>query len=153
MWSITERKLLDLVLDEIIPGSEDGTIPSAGSVGVIDYLEKKTNEDLDLKKLFNNGISTINDFVNVTKKDINSINSKQTVLFLKKIEEQEPQFFKELLKHTYMGYYSEPSIRPHFGVSFNPPHPEGYNVSAEEPELLERLVDPVKKRGICYREC
>ena len=41
MWSITERKLLDLVLDEIIPGSEDGTIPSAGSVGVIDYLEKK----------------------------------------------------------------------------------------------------------------
>ena len=60
---------------------------------------------------------------------------------------------KEFLKHTYMGYYSEPSVRPYFGVSSNPPHPNGYEVPEEEPNLLESLVEPVKKRGICYRKC
>ncbi len=52
-----------------------------------------------------------------------------------------------------MGYYSEPSIRPFFGVSFNPPLPSGYEVPEEEPDLIENLVEPVKKRGICYRQC
>jgi hypothetical protein len=153
MWNLNERKILNLVLDEIIPGSEDGKIPSAKLLGVIDYLEKKAKEDFDLKKLFNDGICCINDFVTATAKDRNHIDSKDTIFFLKKLESQEPLFFKELLRHTYMGYYSNPSVRPHFGVSSNPPHPVGYEVPPEEPELLEYLVYPVKKRGICYREC
>ena len=60
---------------------------------------------------------------------------------------------KEFLKHTYMGYYTEPSVRPYFGVSSNQPHPNGYEVPEEEPSFLECLVEPVKKRGICYRKC
>jgi len=153
MWNIEERNLLKLILQELIPASEDGKVPSAGLTNVINYLEKKAKEELSIKKLFNVGISRVKNFVISTEKDINSINSKDTILFLKIIENEEPFFFKELLKHTYMGYYSEPSVRPYFGVSSNPPHPMGYEVPLEESNFLESLVEPVKKRGICYRKC
>jgi len=153
MWNIDERKLLKLILQEIIPASEDGKIPAAGLANVINYLEKKVKEDLNLRKLFNVGILRVNDFVISTAKNINYIDSKETIFILKKIEDEEPLFFKEFLKHTYMGYYSEPSIRSYFGVSSNPPHPNGYEVPEEGPNLLESLVEPVKKRGICYRKC
>ena len=152
MWNIDERKLLKLILQEIIPASKDGKIPSAGLASVINYLENKVKEEPNLKRLFNIGISRVNNFVISTKKNINSIDSKKIILFLKKIENEEPLFFKEFLKHTYMGYYSEPSVRPYFGVSSNPPHPNGYEVPEEEPSFLECLVEPVKKRGICYRK-
>jgi len=153
MWNIDERKLLKLILQEIIPASEDGKIPSAGLDSVIIYLENKVKEDLNFRNLFNTGILRLNDFFISTAKNINSIDSKETIIVLKKIEDKEPLFFKEFLKHVYMGYYSEPSIRPFFGVSSHPPHPNGYEVPEEEPDFVENLVEPVKKRGICYRQC
>ena len=106
-----------------------------------------------IRDSFSFGISIVHDFVTSTKNDVSSVDSKSIIFFLKKIENEEPLFFNEFLKHTYMGYYSQPSIRPYFGVSSNPPHPNGYVVKEEEPNLLEGLVKPVKERGICYREC
>ena len=61
MWNIDERKLLKLILQEIIPASKDGKIPSAGLVSVINYLENKVKEEPNLKRLFNIGISRVND--------------------------------------------------------------------------------------------
>ena len=51
MWNIEERNLLKLILQELIPASEDGKIPSAGLTNVINYLEKKTKEELNIKNL------------------------------------------------------------------------------------------------------
>ena len=152
MWSKDERKLIKIILQELIPTSEDFKIPSAGLDSVINYLENKVKEDLNFRKLFNAGILKINDFLTSTGNNINSIDSNETIFILKKIENEVPLFFKEFLKYVYMGYYSEPSIRPFFGVSLHPPHPNGYEVPEEEPDFIENLVEPVKKRGICYRQ-
>jgi len=152
MWSKDERKLIKIILQELIPTSDDFIIPSAGLDSVINYLENKVKEDLNFRKLFNAGILKINDFLTSTGNNINSIDSNETIFILKKIENEVPLFFKEFLKYVYMGYYSEPSIRPFFGVSLHPPHPNGYEVPEEEPDFIENLVEPVKKRGICYRQ-
>ena len=153
MWRKDEKNIIKQLLQELIPASEDYNIPSAGLDSVINYLENKVKEDLNFRKLFNSGILKVNDLLISKAKNINSLNSKEKIVVLKNIEDEEPLFFKEFLKHVYMGYYSEPSIRPFFGVSFNPPHPSGYEVPEEEPDLIENLVKPVKKRGICYRQC
>jgi len=152
MWNIDERKLLKLILQEIIPASEDGKIPSSGLDSVINYLENKVKENLNFKNLFNDGILRVNDFLISTETHINSIDSKEVNFVLKKIENEKPIFFKEFLRQVYMGYYSQPSIRQFFGVSSHPPHPNGYEVPEEEPDFVENLVEPVKKRGICYRQ-
>lgn len=38
LWNEGERKLVDGMLDQIIPASADGRVPSAGSLGVADFL-------------------------------------------------------------------------------------------------------------------
>ena len=38
MWTQTQRTLLDAILDELVPPSNDGTIPGAGALGVADFL-------------------------------------------------------------------------------------------------------------------
>lgn len=38
MWSDAQRELLDAILDEFIPPSDDGVIPGAGALGVAEFL-------------------------------------------------------------------------------------------------------------------
>jgi len=38
MWTQTQRTLLDAILDELVPPSNDGKIPGAGALGVADFL-------------------------------------------------------------------------------------------------------------------
>ena len=40
-WSESHKALLNRILDEIIPASDDGRIPSGGSLGVAEYLEAR----------------------------------------------------------------------------------------------------------------
>ena len=39
VWTAESRALLSSVLDQLIPESEDGRIPSGGSTGVIEFIE------------------------------------------------------------------------------------------------------------------
>ena len=69
------------------------------------------------------------------------------------LERREPDFFAALTRYIYMGYYTDPTVPSHFGLSAKPPHPYGYEVPDESPEELTALVEPVKKRGRCYQKC
>lgn len=153
MWNESERKLIDGILDQIIPASEDGRVPAAGSLGVADFLSKITDADPALEQLFRRGLSRAVALVNAEGEAFDSLDANGRISVVKKIEEEEPEFFEALLRHTYMGYYSRSDIRPLFGLSANPTHPDGYDVPADDPELMAALIEPVKKRGRRYRAC
>ena len=86
-----------------------------------------------------------------TGNDLNSIDLRNFTNLICKLEDQKPEFFNAFLRKIYIAYYNQPSIRTHFGLSANPPHPEGYNVPSETIEEISSLVAPVIKRGACYR--
>ena len=73
-------------------------------------------------------------------------------LIVSELETAAPRFFTALLRHTYMGYYTDPSVPHLFGLTGTAPQPDGYDVPDEDLEQLEGLVAPVKNRGRCYRE-
>lgn len=152
-WNERERAFLDQILGQIIPASEDGKIPSAGSLGVAEFLAKKIQTEPELGQLFQQGMLFIVEQIKTVGKDFSSMNNEDWHAVVKKLEEQESEFFQALLRHTYMGYYSDAVVRPHFGLSANPPHPNGYEVPLDDPKELAALVHPVKKRGPCFREC
>ena len=37
-WTEKQRQILDTIMDELIPPSDDGIIPGAGALGVADFL-------------------------------------------------------------------------------------------------------------------
>ncbi|MFC1996165.1 gluconate 2-dehydrogenase subunit 3 family protein [Chloroflexota bacterium] len=151
-WSESRKAFLNRILDEIIPASGDGRIPTGGSLGVAEYLEARAKDTPGLEEQFSRGLEravTLAERKGSVFEELSGDDRRQMVADLKALE---PDFFSALLRHTYMGYYTEPSVPPLFGLTDKAPHPYGYDVPDEDVEKLKGLVEPVKARGRCYRE-
>jgi hypothetical protein len=152
-WSADEKVLLNGLLDVIIPASDDGRIPSAGSLRVADFIATKAREVPGLKDLLKRGLRTAQALLETQGNTFDALSPADRLALVKILERREPVFFSALTKYTYMGYYTGPTVPPHFGLSARPPHPYGYEVPDESPEELTAMVEPVKKRGRCYQKC
>ena len=151
MWTESEHEILYRILETLIPASKDGKIPSANNILIIEKLKQEAIKDNKFKSLLLDGLKHIKHMLIVTGNDLNSIDLRNFTNLICKLEDQKPEFFNAFLRKIYIAYYNQPSIRTHFGLSANPPHPEGYNVPSETIEEISSLVAPVIKRGACYR--
>ena len=151
MWTESEHEILYRILETLIPASKDGKIPSANNILIIEKLKQEAIKDNKFKSLLLDGLKHIKQMLIETGNDLNSIDLRNFTNLICKLEDQKPEFFSAFLRQTYIAYYNQPSIRTHFGLSANPPHPEGYNVPSETIEEISSLVAPVIKRGACYR--
>ena len=151
MWTKSEHEILYRILETLIPASKDGKIPSANNILIIEKLKQEAIKDNKFKSLLLDGLKHIKQMLIETGNDLNSIDLRNFTNLICKLEDQKPEFFNAFLRQTYIAYYNQPSIRTHFGLSANPPHPEGYNVPSETIEEISSLVAPVIKRGACYR--
>ena len=151
-WSEPERALLDGILAQLIPASRDGRIPSAATLGVAQFLAARISRDRDLESLFKQGLAAAHEIISAGGRAFDQLDGAGQVSIVARLEQQQPKFFSALLRHTYMGYYSDPIVRPLFGLAAEPTQPHGYEVPAEAPELLAALVEPVQRRGPCFRE-
>lgn len=151
MWTESEHEILYRILETLIPASKDGKIPSANNILIIEKLKQEVIKDNKFKSLLLDGLKHIKHMLIVTGNNLNSIDLRNFTNLICKLEDQKPEFFNAFLRKIYIAYYNQPSIRTHFGLSANPPHPEGYNVPSETIEEISSLVAPVIKRGACYR--
>ena len=151
MWTESEHEILYRILETLIPASKDGKIPSANNILIIEKLKQEAIKDNKFKSLLLDGLKHIKHMLIVTGNDLNSIDLRNFTNLICKLEDQKPEFFNAFLRKIYIAYYNQPSIRTHFGLSANPPHPEGYNVPSETIEEISSLVAPVIKKGACYR--
>jgi len=152
MWNESDNEILDRILETIIPPSKDGKIQSANNIIIRDKIKNEVINDNKLKSLYQHGMQYFKQMLILTAKELNNIDLKKFTYLIRKLEDQKPEFFNYILRQTYIAYYIQPSIRTHYGLSANPPHPEGYNVISDTVEEISLLVDPVIKRGSCYRE-
>lgn len=140
-WTQQNRALLDDILDQLIPANPAKGIPSAGVFGVGDFIVARAVED---------------DSVSAALKELlasaSSIDGKVSVETVRQLEANCAGPFSDLVRLTYMGYYSRPEIRSVVGLGSWPVHPNGYDVPVEPADLLEKLIAPVKERGQAYRE-
>ena len=151
MWTESEHEILYRILETLIPASKDGKIPSANNILIIEKLKQEAIKDNKFKSLLLDGLKHIKHMLIATGNDLNSIDLRNFTNLICKLEDQKPEFFNAFLRKIYIAYYNQPSIRTHFGLSANPPHPDGYNVPSETIEEISSLVAPVIKKGACYR--
>ncbi len=139
---MNDRKLLDAILDQLIPANPDKGIPAAGGFGTGDFIEERAHGDVQLGK----ALATL------LKRAGELARGGMTSAVVRQLESERPAEFSELLAVTYMGYYSRPEIRALVGVGAHPVHPQGYAVAPEPPEMIEALTAPVRARGKAYRD-
>ena len=150
MWNDENHALVSAVLDQLIPQSANGRIPSAGSVGTIDYIEAQSEADPGTLEQYSQGLRALEEIAEEKGVQMGSLEPEVMKEVTSKLEEAKPDFFALLLRHTYMGYYTNPSIPQLFGLTSTAPQPEGYEVPDNDPDVLAEMVGPVIARGNCY---
>ena len=147
MLTQEDNTLFLSVLDEIIPADGARRMPSAGVKAVAEGV-------LSATAYSHNPLQTVTHLLEALKASTAAFTAQPPsarVAALKALEAAHPAEFNELVRLTYMAYYSRPEIRPLLGVGAHPVHPEGYGVERESEDLMSELTAPVRARGIAYR--
>lgn len=141
MWSDSDTAILSAILDELIPANPGRRIPSAGEIGVVDFIAKSASKDKTLEQYISSLLHEAQTWAGGVTTDL-----------VRELEAEKPDAFGALLTETYKGYYSRPDMRAKVGVGAHPVHPVGYEVTRETPEMIDELVAPVRARGPVFRD-
>ena len=141
-----QRATLRVVLDMIIPASEDGRFPSAADIDVLDHIRESQSQLLpalreDLGRLDRLAAERSGSaFARLTESG--------RIRVMDEIRSAEPGFLKDLALQTATRYYQDDRVLRALGMEARPPFPKGYEVVSGDLSLL----DPVRKRGKLYRD-
>ena len=141
-FSESERRLLALVLDRLVPA--DGGFPAAGALGVALHVEGVVAAAPDTRRLFLYGLALID---RAGPGEFSALTGAERDAVLRDVESSQPDFFRALLRHCYGGYYSHPEVIRRLGIEAEPPQPRGYHL---DPFDVARL-ETVKRREPRYR--
>ena len=154
-----QRELLTQVLDRIVPA--DGGLPGAGEIGVAEFVENASGsrQGQDRRSRAGGNPSATRLLVGGLKQieitagrrgpgTFSDLDGDAKDEVLRAAESESPNFFAELVRLTYVGYYSQPCIVAALGLEARPPQPLGFDL--EQADLSP--LDNVRRRGPVYRE-
>jgi hypothetical protein len=137
---------LSAVLDCLIPEDPARGLPSAGALGLADYVAARLGDAI---ALIRPGLAALDAgararagrrFAELERADRDEV--------LRAHAENDPGFLPALVFHSYAGYYQNAAVLEALGLPGRPPHPQGYEIGPDDPQLL----DPVRARAPFYRE-
>lgn len=102
-----------------------------------------------LRRLFSEGLTSLE----ATSQEMHSkefvrLSEQQAAEVLQRVESEQEEFFEAMVRQTYAGYYSDPTIVRLLGLEARPPQPGGYRLEPFDPGLLEN----VKNRSRFYKD-
>ena len=141
-----QRRVLSIVLDLIIPASEDRQRPSAAAVDVLGYIRETESQTLDDLRAELDRLDA--EAFESQGEAFASLDPATRKALVDAVREREPHFLRTLAMQTVTCYYRDHRVVEAIGVGARPPFPRGYEVPSGDLSLLE----PVRQRGRIYRE-
>lgn len=129
-----QRALVKGVLARIIPA--EGKLPDAGALGLVDFIEAAISRQPNHRRRFIDGLADIEITASRQGSQVFAeLPGPAKDATLRAVEASNADFFEELVRQTYNGYYTHPRILNLIGYSPTPPRPQG-----EQPELLDETL-------------
>lgn len=149
-FTAAQRGVLAHVLDDLIPASADGRMPAAGQLGAAAYLDQSLNAMPPLKAMIAEGLDALDALARTRHPGgLDALAPAERAAVLLEHAGSEHSFPPILIMHAFAGYYQDPRILALLHLPPRAPHPQGYEMGADDLSLL----DPVRRRGKLYREC
>jgi len=143
-------ELLATVLDELIPPRPDGRLPGAGTLGLGAVVEHAAAGTPDVGQVLTAGFAALEGLAQRSDpRGFAALAPGARVETLRAIEKAEPMFIPTLMTLACVGYYSDERVLTVINGDARPPHPQGYEIEADDLSALE----DVRARGKIYREC
>lgn len=142
-----QRALAKEVLARMIPAK--GKLPDAGALGLVEFIEAAIGRQPHQRRRFIDGLANIEITASRQGSQVFAeLPGPAKDATLRAVEASSADFFEELVRQTYNGYYTHPRILDLIGYSPGPPRPQG-----EPPELLdETLLAKQRQRAPFWRE-
>ena len=134
IFTEAQKSLLTVALNCIIP--EEGRMPGAGDLGVIEFIENVVAPDPKLRRMVIDGLSQIVVVASVQYgQEFGELDRYGQNEALKEMQVQQPVFFDFLLRQCYNGYYTNAQIQALIG--YQRPSPSEYEYKPFDESLLE----------------
>ena len=146
IFSESQLELLRHVVDCLIPSN--GQMPAASETGAAEHIDSVGGTSARLRRQLVEGLREIEITAARMRGDFASLSEKERVQALQSIEASNPDFFRELVRHTYNAYYITPEVLKLIGMEGWPPQPLGYPLEQGNLDPLQR----VRARGTAYRQ-
>ena len=148
-FTLDEEHILTALLDAMIPGTSDGRLPGAGSLGLLGHISRMIEKMPMLGPVVAYGLSTLDELARKRTPDgWNGLSPEDRTKVLEQFTAEDQFFLPAFLFLTYSGYYADPRVVEALGLEARPPHPVGYAMAPDDLSLL----DPVRRRGKTYRD-
>jgi hypothetical protein len=134
-----QRTLLTAVLNRIVPANEN--LPSAGDLGISEFIESAIHADPTLRRLFTEGLTQINIVASQHGNEFPELSDSAKDEVLKEVESNNALYFSTLVRQCYNGYYTNDTVLSIVG--YKPISPEDYVYKP----IDESLLAPQRERA------
>jgi len=139
--ALNDDDFMNALLDLVIPPSSSGDLPGAGTLGLSPAVATALQADPLLGPLVEAGASALMEAA--LSEHPGGLPGITPQAGKKLVETQltgsHPLFVMGLSRYLYPAYYGHPRVLEGIGEPPRPPFPEGFDLEATAPELLEKL--------------
>ena len=134
-----QRSLLAAVLNRIVPA--EGAMPAAGDLGIAAFVESVAAGSSAARRQLLDGLVQIDLAASAQGGSFADLSDAAQVGVLQNVAAASPEFFQELVRQTYRGYYTNESV--YDLLRYRAPNRADYRPVPFDASLLE----PVRQRG------
>jgi len=137
---LRDLAFMQALLDLVIPPSADGRFPGAGSLGIASAVAGQLEADAMLALPVQAGLQAVREAS--LARDPAGLPGLSLQARVEMLEAQlgaHPLLILGLARHLYPAYYQHPRVLEALGEPPRPPFPDGYDLEATDPLLLEKL--------------
>ena len=144
--SPAQHDTLRVMLNLIIPPSDDGHMPGAADYDVWGYICDAASGHADGIR---DQLDRLGRHVHERSgRQLASLNASDAQAMVDEIRVADPGFLADLAVQTINCYYQQDRVLEAIGMEARAPYPKGYEVESGDLSLL----DPVRRRGKVYRD-
>ena len=136
---LADTSFLTAVLDTLIPTSDDGKLPGAGSLGLASEVATAIEGNERVAALVNAGLEAVRDATAGSKGGFEGLDLPARVKAIEAQLKAHPRLIPSITTPLYFAYYQHPTVLVGLGVPARPPFPGGYEVTPTDPDLLDLL--------------
>ena len=144
--ALDDPAFMDALLNLVIPPSESGEMPGAGTLGLAATVAAGLRSDPMLGPFTEPGIATLRDAaLAANPQGLAGMSTEDGTALLKAQLSSNPMMIMGLARYLYPAYYAHPDVLSGIGLAPRAPFPEGYSAEPTDPGLLEILQGRAKK--------
>ena len=145
--ALNDPEFMNALLNLVIPPSASGNLPGAGAVGLSPAVATALQADPLLGPLVEAGVQAVREAaLSQHPQGLPGMTPEAGTKLLETQLSAHSLLMMGMLRYLYPVYYQHPQVLTGIGEVPRPPFPEGFDVEATDPYLLEKLQARRKTR-------